>query len=269
MTGSETHAPVTPAKVGRILWRQKIVGAGVFLLIFLIGCTLVLVRPRTYESSSSIALLPESANTDVLQNYPNLLASLIPTYVQLVSSPALLDQVAAGLPFHTSGPALANQVSAQSLSSAAVITIVAQSGDPTQARQIATETTKVFLGQLQDNGVVIPTVYGLPSATPTPAPPRTSLLLLLVLVLAVILAAAAGLIWDRVPAPTRHATNLLVRTSWTKAMRAVTGKPAAAASAGGRPGADGQVPGTPDGSGSVSQDSESTVRLQPGRLGKR
>jgi hypothetical protein len=228
----------------------------------------VLARPRTYESSSSIALLPESANTDVLQNYPNLIASLIPTYVQLVSSPALLDQVAAGLPFHTSGVALANEVSGQSLSNAAVINIVARSSNPTQARQIATEATRVFLSQLQDNGVVIPTVYGLPSATPTLAPPRTSLLLTLVLSLAVILAAAAGLIWDRVPAPTRHAADVLVRTSWTNTVGAAARKWSARKS-GGRPSRpDKTVPGTPDASGSVTEDSESTVRLQPRRLGK-
>jgi capsular polysaccharide biosynthesis protein len=268
VTGSETHAPVTPANVGRIVWRQKTVSAVVFLLIAAIGCAVVLARPRTYESSSSIALLPESVNTDVLPNYPDLIASLIPTYVQLVSSPALLDQVAAGLPFHTSGIALANEVSGQSLSNAAVINIVARSSNPTQARQIATEATKVFLSQLQDNGVVIPTVYGLPSATPTLAPPRTSLLLTLVLVLAVILALAASLIWDRLPAPTRHAATVLVRTSWANTVRAIAGKRAAAAPGGGRLRPDRSVPGTSDGSGSVSHDSESTVRLQPRRASK-
>ena len=205
VTGGETHAPVTLASIARILWRQKIVSAGVFLLIFVIGCTVVLVRPRTYESSSSIALLPVSYDTNVLQNYPNLIGSLIPTYVQLVSSPALLDRVAAGLPFHTSGPELANQVSAQSLSNAAVIDIVARSGNPTQARQIAAETTRVFLSQLQGNGVVEPQIYGLPSANPTVAPPGTSLLLTLVFVLALVFALAAGLIWERLPPATSAA----------------------------------------------------------------
>ena len=259
MTGSQTHAPVTPAAIGRILWRQRIVSAVAFLVILAIGSTLVLVRSTTYESSSSIALLPVSTNTNVLQNYPNLIASLIPTYVQLVSSPALLDRVAAGLPFPTSGPVLANQVSAQSMSNAAVINIVARSGSPSQARQIATETTKVFLSQLRGNGVVVPKIYGLPSATPTLAPPHTSLLLALVLVLALILAAAAGLIWDRLSAATARTPAAPVRTGRTDMARAAAGKGAARKSGGGRS----------DGSRSIPDNRESTARLQPWRVGKR
>ncbi len=200
-TASESHDPVTPVSVGRILWRRRFVCAIAFLLIAVIGSIVVLIRPKTYESSSSIALLPVSTNSGVLPNYPNLITSLIPTYVQLISSPALLNRVAAGLPFRTSGAALANDVSAQSLSSAAVINIVATSTNPVQARQIALETTKVFLSQLRGNGVVVPKIYGLPSATATPAPPRRSLLLLLVLVLAAILGLVAGLLWDRLSTP--------------------------------------------------------------------
>lgn len=213
MTRTETHDAVTPVTVGRILRRQKLVVAIVFLLIAAVGSAVVLTRPTTYRSTSSIALLPESANTSVLPNYPNLITSLIPTYVQMVSSPALLDRVAAGLPFPTSGQALANDVTAQSLSSAAVIDIVAQSGNPTQARQIATETTSVFLSQIRGNGVVVPKIYGLPSATPTPAPPPTSLLLTLVLVLAVILGLAAGLIWDRLSAAAGQAASRQARSA--------------------------------------------------------
>lgn len=267
MTGGETHAAVTPASIARILWRQKVVSAGVFLLILVIGCTVVLVRPRTYESSSSIALMPVSYDTNVLQNYPNLIGSLIPTYVQLVSSPALLDQVAAGLPFHTSGAELANQVSAQSLSNAAVINIVAHSGNPTQARQIAAETTKLFLSQLQGNGVVVPQIYGLPSANPTLAPPGTSLLLTLVFVLALVFALAAGLIWARLPPATSAAAADLARTFRTNLARA-------AARAAGKSGTTRPAPGTPlpgnsDSSRSIRRGNESTPRVQPGRAGKR
>lgn len=269
MTGSETHTPVTPASIALIVWRQKIISALVFLLIAVIGCTVVLVRPKTYESSSSIALLPVSTNSSVLQNYPNLIASLIPTYVQLVSSPAFLDRVAARLPFPTSGQALANEVSAQSLSSAAVINIVAKSSDPPQARQIATAATSVFLNQVWGNGVVVPKIYGLPMATPTLAPPHTSLLLALVLVLAVILALAAGLICDRLFATTGLAA---VVPAWitgadTQGAATGTGSVGNAGAARSRPGR--AVHAHSDGSRSMSHTSESTARFQSWRVGRR
>ena len=49
---------------------------------------------------------------------------------------------------------------------AAVINIVAQSGSPVQAQQIAARTTTVFLAELSGNGVVVPSVYAQP-AVPT------------------------------------------------------------------------------------------------------
>ena len=120
-------------------------------------------RPKTYQSTSSVALLPISTNPGILPNYPNLIASLIPTYVQLISSPALLNKVAATLPFAISEPQLAQQVHAQSLSSAAVINIVAQSRSPVQAQQIAGRATTVFIDELSGNGVVIPSIYAQPA----------------------------------------------------------------------------------------------------------
>lgn len=135
-----------------------------------------------------------------MPNYPNLIASLIPTYVQLVSSPVLLNQVAATLPFAISEAQLANDVHAESLSSAAVINIVAQTRIPVQAQQIASRTTTVFLTQLNGNGVVIPRIYAQPVVPSRPAPPSVKLMLAAVLALAILLGLAAGLLWDRLSA---------------------------------------------------------------------
>ncbi len=171
------------------------------LIILIVGSSVVVLRPKSYQATSSVALLPVSTNSGVLPNYPNLITSLIPTYVQLVSSPVLLNRVAATLPFHTTGTALAGQVHAEALSNAAVINIVAQSSSPAQAQQISIATTRAFLVKLQGNGVVVPQIFALPTTGAQPAPPRTSLLLLLVLVLAVVFGLGAGLIWDRLSAP--------------------------------------------------------------------
>ena len=126
-----------------------------------------------------------------------MITSLIPTYIQLISSPVLLNRVAATLPFTISEGQLANQVHAESLSNAAVINIVAQSPNAVQAQQIASRTTAVFLTNLRGNGVVVPQIYAQPTVPSKPASPGTKLKLSAILVLAVILGLGAGLLWDR------------------------------------------------------------------------
>jgi len=193
----ESEGAVTARKVAETVWRQRLACLAVALVVFLLGTILVLTRPTVYQSQSSVALLPAATNQATLPNYPNLLTSLLPTYVQLVSSPVLLNQVAGKLPFTISSTQLANDVHAESLSNAAVINIVAQSGNAVQAKEIASKATAVFLAQLKGNGVVIPRIYAMPRVSATPVAPRTSLLMAVVLLLAMLLGLAAGLVWDR------------------------------------------------------------------------
>jgi tyrosine-protein kinase len=197
LSPSGSRDAITPHRVARVLWRRKLVCLVVAILVFAGGAGLLLTRPNVYQSTSSVALLPATANASVLPNYPNLIASLIPTYVQLVSSPVLLDRVAATLPFHISGAQLAKEVHAEALSNAAVINIVAENGNAIRAEEIASRTTAVFLADVQGNGVVTTQIYGLPRVPSKPSVPRTKLVLGVILAFAVILGLAAGLAWDR------------------------------------------------------------------------
>ena len=197
MSSGGSHDAITPQRVARVIWRRKLVCSIVAGAVFLAGVGYVLTRPKSYQSTSSVALLPDSTNSGILPNYPNLITSLIPTYVQLVSSPVLLNQVAATLPFAISEAQLSNDVHAESLSSAAVINIVAQSPSPVQAQQIAARTTTVFLAELNGNGVVIPRVYAQPVVPTKTAPPSRKLLLAAIIALAIVLGLGAALLWDR------------------------------------------------------------------------
>jgi tyrosine-protein kinase len=201
LTPSGSRDAITPQRVARILWRRRLVCLLVAAVVVAVGGGLLLSRPKVYQSTSSVALLPVSTNSGVLPNYPNLIASLIPTYVQLVSSPVLLDRVAATLPFHVSEAELADDVHAESLSSAAVIDIVAENPDPVRAQQIAARATAEFLVQLRGNGVVIPRIYGQPVVPGKPVGAGAKLALAVVLALAVILGIAAALVWDRLSGP--------------------------------------------------------------------
>lgn len=201
MSASGTHDTMSIRQVGSVLWRQRLVCLIVALAVLVGGSALVFSRPRVYQSTSSVALLPVARNPGVLPNYPNLITSLVPTYVQLVSSAAVLSQVAAKLPFPVSETQLSGDVHAESLSNAAVITIVAENRDPVRAQQVAARTTSVFLRQLKGNGVVVPKVYTRATLSRSPAAPRTSLLLGIVVLVAILLALGAGLLWDRLTGP--------------------------------------------------------------------
>lgn len=126
LTLSTTKSAMTTSRVA-VLWRQKLVYALVFLVILAVGGGVILTRPTTYQSSSSVALLPPPNKPTILPNYPNIIMSLVPTYVQLVSSPVLLNEVAARVPFKITEKQLAADVHAEALSNAAIISIVAQS----------------------------------------------------------------------------------------------------------------------------------------------
>jgi polysaccharide biosynthesis transport protein len=197
---------VTPQKVARILWRRKLVCLTVAALVIAAGLSILFTRPKEYRSTSSVALLPVSTNAGVLPNYPNLISSLIPTYVELVSSPALLNRVAATLPFAISPAQLAGQVHAESLSNAAVINIVAVNSSAARAQQIAARTTTVFLSRVSGNGVVTPQIYGEPTVPGAPSSPNLKLILAAILIVAVLLGLVAGLVWDRL-AGTRDDTS--------------------------------------------------------------
>jgi capsular polysaccharide biosynthesis protein len=197
LSPSASRVTITPQRVAQVLWRRKLVCSAVAAIVLVAGIGWLFTRPNVYQSTSSVALLPATTNPAVLPNYPNLIASLIPTYVQLVSSPVLLNRVAATLPFAVSEPQLANDVHAEALSNAAIINIVAENSSAVRAQEIAAAATAVFLTELQGNGVVVPQIYGRPTVPSEPSAPRVKLVLGAVLVLAVILGLAAGLVWDR------------------------------------------------------------------------
>lgn len=249
MSPSGSSSAITPRRAARVIWRNKLVCCAVAAVVLLGGAGYAFTRPKVYQSTASVALLPVSNNAAVLPNYPNLIASLIPTYVQLVSSPLLLNQAAAALPFKISGNELSNDVFAESLSSAAVINIVGESKDPVQAQQIAQAATTAFLARVHGNGVVIAQIYGRPTVPSQPASPRIKFTLAVVLVLAIILGLGAGLAWDRLRGPEEAEAKLAAPGAAPPVLGVV------------RPPGQGQAIGSiRDGPGAADQDSWRSLR---------
>lgn len=197
MSISASREAMMAQRLARVLWRRRLVCAAVAAIVVVAGGAWLITRQKIYQSSSSVALLPVTTNSGVLPNYPNLISSLIPTYIQLVSSPVLLDAVRGELPFAISEGQLASDVFAESLSNAAIITIVAENPDPVRAQMIAARATAVFRQDLQGNRVVIPQIYSRPTVPASPSSPKVHLVLGAVLAVAVVLGLGAGLIWER------------------------------------------------------------------------
>jgi capsular exopolysaccharide synthesis family protein len=197
LRSSQSSDAITPLRVARVLWRRKMVCLIVAAVVYLGGAGLLFMRKPVFQSTATVAFLPNSANPGTLPNYPNLISSLIPTYVGLVSSPTLLNQVAGTLPFVTSASQLASEVHGESTSSAATITIVAQLPSATQAQQVAARTLVAFLERVKRNNAVTTQIYGYPTVPVKPAGLSIKVVLAALLVLAIGLGLAAGLVWDR------------------------------------------------------------------------
>lgn len=197
MRSSQSSDAITPLRVVKVLWRRKMVCLIVAAVVYLGGAGLLFTHKPVYQSTATVAFLPNSANPGVLPNYPNLISSLIPTYVELVSSPALLRQVAGSVPFVTSATQLATEVHGESTSSAATITIVAQLPSARQAQEVAARTLGAFVDRVSRNSAVTTQIYGFPIVAVKPAGPSIKVVLAALLVLAIGLGLAAGLAWDR------------------------------------------------------------------------
>ena len=154
-------------------------------------------RPIEYQSSATIALLPDPSNPSTAVVYGQLAASLLPTYLQVIESRTFLDRVARSLPFSTSGESLQGRVWVQSVQAAGVMKLEARSPVPRRAEQIASAATKAFVASVASNGVVRVAVIDLPRVPEKPTAARSGVVIAAGSILAVLLAVLAALTWDR------------------------------------------------------------------------
>lgn len=182
--------------LAHVLWRRRLISMTVAVVVFLAGIGFLRTQQKVYESTSSIGLLPVSTNAGALPNYPNLVASLIPTYIQFASSKSFLDQVAATLPFATTAKD-SGKVRAESVANAGVIRIVADLPNPIQASKLAGHATTVFIQQLGNNGILTFRLFDAAQIPTVPVAPKPMLVLGAAAVLAIILGLAGGLAWER------------------------------------------------------------------------
>lgn len=188
---------MSAARLGYVLWRRRFVGATALVLTLLAGAGFLVTQSKVYESTGTVALLPDGSNPNSEQFYGNVVTNLIPTYDQLVNSRQFLDGVAAAVPFRTTGLGLQSDVHAHPVPDAGLIQITADQQDPVHAEEVAQAATTAFVQQLSGNGFVTTKVFDRARVPTSPVSPSPKLVLGATAVLALALAIAAALAWDR------------------------------------------------------------------------
>jgi polysaccharide biosynthesis transport protein len=185
-------------EIRRGLWRGKLVGILVLVLVLSAVTALSIARKPDYRSTASVALLPDPSNKDVASFYGNVISSLLPTYLQFLASRSFFDGVAQDLPFKESGNSLQKHVFGNPVPNAAVIRITASAVDRRRAAIMAEITADHFAAGIRGNGLVQPEIID-HARVPTHAVESNSALIFAAgIILALALAAAAALAWDRI-----------------------------------------------------------------------
>lgn len=185
------------AELARILWRRKLVAVLVAAVVLLGGVAFLRSQSDVFESSATIALLPDPKQPALVPLYSDVVKNLLPTYAHIVSSRSFLDGVGRNITPTATGRALQGDVFASPVSGAGILKIVAKSGDPRRAAAVATAASDAFLSKLSANGVVVVQRIDDAQVPDGRIAPRPKLVLGATAVLALVLALAAALTWDR------------------------------------------------------------------------
>jgi polysaccharide biosynthesis transport protein len=188
---------VQRAELLRVVARRNVVAILTAVLVLAGGVLFLLLQPRVYESSASVALLPATRNPDTLGAYDTIVTRLLPLYASRVRSRSFLDRVARRLPDRPTSHDLQSSVSAKPDEGAAVLELVARAEDPRRAAQLAQATTQQLLFELRGTRVVDLEVIDEPRVPDAPVAPRPELVLPSSLLLAAFLAVAVAFAWDR------------------------------------------------------------------------
>lgn len=153
--------------------------------------------PDDYESRAKVALLPDSANPELVPFYGQAVENLLPTYAEIVESQTFLDEIARRLPFETTGSELEGEIRADPVSGIGVLDIIATSPDPGRAQQVARATAEGLVRRLAGNGIVDVSLLDEPRLPTETTAPSAGVVLTIGLLMGVLFGCAAAISWDR------------------------------------------------------------------------
>lgn len=121
----------------------------ILITIFFLSISLVyvffIVKP-VYESSTQLIVNPSAqSNANVIYNEIQANLQLINTYILVLKSSAILDQVKTNLQLKESTNTLQEKITIKNEKNTQIMSIIVQDSDPKVAKIIASEVAKVFL----------------------------------------------------------------------------------------------------------------------------
>ena len=185
-----------------ILRRRRIVVVVVFALCVLAASAYAFSRPKRYESTATIAFAPNPAKgQDFLA--PENLSALLATYAELAKSRQ--NRLAAGAYL---GHPVSGTVSTSSGSSGGILQISGTDTSPRQAVETASVITRAFVHDIEDNGVLVPSVINPPTESFTPLQPRPPLIISVAALLGLIAGVLYAFVLDRFRGTAEDAAEL-------------------------------------------------------------
>jgi non-specific protein-tyrosine kinase len=107
--------------------------------------------PPTYESQATLLVRPAQPISSLDPSSSAVTADQVAhTYAQLMTQRPLMEKVIGDLHLQTTPEALGKQVTVTPQSNTTVLTVTVQSGDPTQARDVANKLVDAFISQTKD-----------------------------------------------------------------------------------------------------------------------
>jgi capsular exopolysaccharide synthesis family protein len=185
----------------QVLWRRKLLVAGVTALAVGLAVLFLQVAKPIYEASSSLALQPVDAQNGLVLF--GILDAVVPVYADAAGSPTT-RQAAQKLSPHPLG-----SVSVDTFSGTPIIKIRARDGSPFVARDTAEAVTRALFKRVNQGGI------GLSSVRLVELDPRKKLTLMVALVLGLVLGVAAALLRE----------NLATKIESPEELERITGVP--------------------------------------------
>ncbi|MEA3020048.1 MAG: tyrosine-protein kinase [Actinomycetota bacterium] len=186
--------------IGRLLeiaWRRWLVVVVVLVVVVAAAGWQLSTQPDIYESRAKIALLPDSANPQLVPFYSQAVDSLLPTYAQIVESRSFLDHVASQLPFPATSASIGGSIRAVPVARVGVLDVVGSSHEPQRAQQLAETTAKAFVERLAGNGILTVTMLDDARVPVTPAKPKPKLVYGVAVLLGLLFGGLGAVGWDR------------------------------------------------------------------------
>jgi uncharacterized protein involved in exopolysaccharide biosynthesis len=84
---------VQSAELLRVVTRRNLVAVLTAMLVLAGGVLFLLLQPRVYESSASVALLPATQNPNTLGAYDTIVTRLLPLYSSLFGRGSFMEIV--------------------------------------------------------------------------------------------------------------------------------------------------------------------------------